>query len=77
MRRSWAIVRHDLRVLRSDPVFLVPSYWAMRGYRSTVLDDGGLAEVALPVTVLLAFAVGFSALAWMRFRVEETKVSWA
>jgi hypothetical protein len=26
----------------------------MRGYRSVILDDGGLADVALPLVVLLA-----------------------
>jgi ABC-2 type transport system permease protein len=55
----------------------IPSYWAMRGYRSTILDGGGLGEVALPVVVLLGFAVGFSVVAWARFRVEETKVFFA
>ena len=55
----------------------IPTYWAMRGYRSTVLDGGGLSEVALPVVVLLGFAVGLSLVAWARFRVEETKVGWA
>ncbi len=54
-----------------------PSYWAMRGYRSVILDDGGLGDVVLPVAVLLAFAVGFGLVAAARFRVEETKVSWA
>lgn len=53
-----------------------PSYWAMRGFRD-VIDGGGLAEVALPVGVLLLFAAGFAALAAFRFRFDEVKVSFA
>jgi len=55
----------------------IPSYWAMRGYRSVIIDGGGLDAVALPVVVLVGFALVFAAIARARFRVEETKVSWA
>jgi ABC-2 type transport system permease protein len=55
----------------------VPSYWAMRGYRSVILDGGGAGEVLLPVVVLLGFGVVFGLVASLRFRVEETKISWA
>lgn len=55
----------------------VPSYWAMRGFRSVILDTGGLGAVALPVFVLLAFSAGFAPIAGIRFRFEETKISWA
>lgn len=51
-----------------------PTYWAMRGFRSVTLDTGGLAEVALPVVMLVALAVVFAAVAAVRFRFEETKV---
>lgn len=54
-----------------------PTYWAMRGFRSVVLDAGGTIDVLLPIAILLAFAVGFGALAALRLRFEETKVSWA
>jgi ABC-2 type transport system permease protein len=54
----------------------VPSYWAMRGYRSVILDGGGLAEVALPAAVLLLFAAGLLAIAAVRFRFEESKPYW-
>ncbi|MFZ6002295.1 MAG: ABC transporter permease [Actinomycetota bacterium] len=53
-----------------------PSYWAMRGFRD-VIDGGGLSEAALPVAVLLAFALGFGALAALRFHFDEVKVSFA
>lgn len=55
----------------------VPSYWAMRGYRTVILDAGGVSEVLLPVAVLLGFTVVFCGISFFRFRVEEAKVSWA
>jgi ABC-2 type transport system permease protein len=54
-----------------------PSYWAMRGFRSVILDGGGFSEVALPMAVLLGFAVAFSAVAVSRLKFEETKTAWA
>jgi ABC-2 type transport system permease protein len=54
-----------------------PSYWAMRGFRSVILRPGGVGTVLLPTLVLLAFGAGFAALAVLRFRFEETKVSFA
>lgn len=53
-----------------------PSYWAMRGFRS-VIAGGGLGDVALPVGVLLGFALVLGALAVYRFRYDEVKVSFA
>jgi len=60
---------------RLAPVF--PSYWAMRGFRSVVLDGGGLTSVALPSIVLLGYAMMFVAGALAGFRADEEKVSWA
>jgi ABC-2 type transport system permease protein len=54
----------------------LPSYWAMRGYRSVILDGGGVSEVLLPVLVLGLFALAFFTLALRRFRFEETKAFW-
>lgn len=56
---------------------ITPTYWAMRGFRSVILDDGGIQSVALPVAVLLAFAATFAVLAALRFRAEDTKVTLA
>jgi ABC-2 type transport system permease protein len=56
---------------------VTPSYWAMRGFRSVTLSNGDLGSVALPVGVLLSFAAAFAILAGLRFRAEETKISWA
>lgn len=54
-----------------------PAYWAMRGFRAITIDGGGFSAVALPIAVLLGFAVVCLLLAVRRFQVEETKVSWA
>jgi ABC-2 type transport system permease protein len=54
-----------------------PTYWAMRGFRSVIIDGQGVGAVALPTGVLLGFAVVFVGVAGTRFRYEETKVSWA
>jgi len=56
---------------------VVPSYWAMRGFNSVVLDGGGLAAVALPVVVLLGFSAAFATLTMVFFRFEHRKVSWS
>jgi ABC-2 type transport system permease protein len=53
---------------------IAPQYWAMRGFRSVILEGQGLSSVLLPVGVLLAFAVGAGALALARFRFDEPKV---
>lgn len=54
----------------------MPTYWAMRGFRSVILERGGLPDVALPVIVMVGFGIGFAVLAAMRFRFEDTKVYW-
>lgn len=52
---------------------LTPTFWAMEGYRTVILDGAGVAAVALPCGVLLAFAAGFTAVAVRRFSFDETK----
>ena len=54
-----------------------PTYWAMRGFRSVIIDGGGFGSVALPIAVLGGFTVAFALIAALRFGVEESKVSWA
>lgn len=54
-----------------------PSYWAMRGLRSAIVDGAGVGGVAMPVAVLIGFAALFAVLGALRFRVEDTKLSWA
>ncbi|SDF98802.1 ABC-2 type transport system permease protein [Sinosporangium album] len=55
----------------------VPTYWAMRGFTTVVLDGGGLAAVLTPVAVLLAFSLGFAVLTLAFFRLEHRKISWS
>ncbi len=50
-----------------------PQYWAMRGFRSVFLEQGGLTAVALPVGVLLGAGAVLGLAASIRFRVDETK----
>ena len=54
----------------------VPTYWAMRGLHAVVLEQGGLADVALPVVALLGFTAVFALLTTARFRAGESKVYW-
>jgi ABC-2 type transport system permease protein len=55
---------------------ITPTYWAMRGFRSVIVEPGGLSDVALPVGLLVATATAMFAVAATRFRLEETKMSW-
>lgn len=52
----------------------MPTYWAMRGFRSVILESGGMADVVLPSLVMLAIGAAFAILAATRFRFEDTKV---
>jgi ABC-2 type transport system permease protein len=54
-----------------------PAYWAMKGFREVTIQNGGLADVAVPCGVLLGFIVAFSVIAAVRFQVEDTKIAWA
>lgn len=51
-----------------------PQYWALRGYRSVILDGGGLTDVAVPIAVLLALAAACAIGAMLRFRFDEPSV---
>jgi ABC-2 type transport system permease protein len=53
-----------------------PAYWALRGFRSVVLEHGSVSDVVGSTAVLLAFAVGFVLVGLFRFRVDQEKVSW-
>jgi ABC-2 type transport system permease protein len=54
-----------------------PTYWAMRGFRSVVLDGRGLGGVLLPVAVLVGMTVLFGVVALSRLRLDEAKVAWS
>jgi ABC-2 type transport system permease protein len=50
-----------------------PSYWAMRGFRSVILDGGGLSSAWVSIVVLIAFAAGLGALGLLVFDVDKPK----
>ncbi len=50
---------------------LTPSAWAMNGLQNILIRGLGLASVGQPVVILLAYALGFFALAMWRFRKME------
>jgi ABC-2 type transport system permease protein len=54
-----------------------PTYWAMEGFTDVIIDGAGLRQIGAPLGVLAAFTAGFLVVAALRFRVEESKLSWA
>ncbi|HSO94907.1 MAG TPA: ABC transporter permease [Acidimicrobiia bacterium] len=56
---------------------VTPTYWAMRGFRSVILDGEGLNGVTAPILVLGAMAVAFVVVALWRFRFDQPKVGFA
>lgn len=54
-----------------------PTYWVMRAYRSIFLEGASASAVFLPTAVLLGFTTLFATIAVLRFRFDETKLSWA
>lgn len=54
-----------------------PTYWAMRGFQSVILDGRGVSGVLLPVAVLLSMSAVFAAVSLARFRFADEKVSFA
>ncbi|WP_267242634.1 ABC transporter permease [Streptomyces sp. PR69] len=55
----------------------VPSYWAMRGFSTVILDGGGVGAVLLPAGMLCAFAAGLTAVTLVFFRTDHRKLSWS
>ena len=49
---------------------LTPTAWAMDGFQNILLRGLGFSSVLLPVGILLAYALGFFALAVWRFKYE-------
>jgi ABC-2 type transport system permease protein len=56
---------------------VTPTYWAMRGLRSVILDGRGMGGVARPTAMLGAMAALFAAVALRRLRFDESKSGWA
>jgi ABC-2 type transport system permease protein len=53
-----------------------PTYWAMRGFRSVILDGAGLDAMARPVGALAAMGLLFAVVALRRLRFDEAKTAW-
>jgi len=53
-----------------------PTYWAMRGFRSVVLDGRGLGALTAPTFALAGMGVLFAVVALRRLRFDEAKTSW-
>lgn len=51
---------------------VVPSYWAMQGYKHAIIGEG--ASVTEPILFLLGFALLSAVVASWRFRLDDTKV---
>jgi ABC-2 type transport system permease protein len=54
-----------------------PAYWAMRGFRSVLLERGGMSDAALPFVVLGAWSIVFLGLALARLRRADMPLAWA
>lgn len=50
-----------------------PSYWAMRGFRSALLEAGGAGAALVPAAVLLCTAILLAAAAVLRLRRQEAR----
>jgi ABC-2 type transport system permease protein len=60
-----------------EPVAPVsPVYWAMEGYRTAILDGGGVGDVLGPLAVLLGFGALFAGVAVWRLRLDAPKRTW-
>jgi ABC-2 type transport system permease protein len=52
---------------------LTPTYWAMRGFDSVILDGQGLRAMAAPVAALAAMSLVFGVVALRKLRFDATK----
>ncbi len=54
-----------------------PHYWAMRGFRSVILDGEGVGAALPSVAVLLGASIVLVLITRYRFNADERKLSWA
>lgn len=52
---------------------LMPTYWAMKGFRIVTLEGGGVWDIAEPLLVMGVFGIVFALFAAAKFRLEDTK----
>jgi len=55
---------------------ITPTYWAMKGFESVILDGEGLDGIAAEIGALSGMAALFLAISLRRFRFDERKVGW-
>jgi len=55
----------------------LPTYWAVRGFRTVVLDGGGIGDVGLELGVLVAFTAGLLLLGLLLFDPDRRRSTWA
>lgn len=51
-----------------------PAFWALRGFRSVILEGGGMTSIVAPVALLLGISVAVTIVAATRFRFTDEKV---
>jgi ABC-2 type transport system permease protein len=56
---------------------VTPTYWAMRGFHSVILDGEGTAALLFPIGMLLGMSALFAVIALTRFRFDDAKSAWA
>ena len=52
----------------------VPTFWAMEGFLTVILEAGAIGDVLTPAAALMVFSGVFTLVAATRFRFEESKV---
>ena len=52
---------------------VTPTYWAMRGFDSVILDGQGLGAMAAPVAALTAMSLVFAVVALRKLRFDAAK----
>jgi ABC-2 type transport system permease protein len=51
-----------------------PTYWAMRGFRSVILDGRGFGAIAAPIAALAVMSAVFAVIALRRLRFDDAKM---
>jgi ABC-2 type transport system permease protein len=51
----------------------IPTFWAMKAFRSVILEGGGLPQIVVPLAAMVGFGVVFALLAAAKFRLEDSK----
>ena len=51
-----------------------PAYWSLDGFRTIILEGGGLRSILVPVVILLGFSVVAATVAATQFRFTDEKV---